>query len=130
MSVDKKTLVGTIDLTPTWAEQAVRCIAIIQNYDYPEKTREDAAKELIRMGKIIDQHIHNAGAVFAKRDVVALERDEYFNESDNTERWFDVTVIGSQYEQQTSTRRNWRHRPIYNHSIRGDWIAGRAPDVA
>lgn len=30
----------------------------------------------------------------------------------NDEDWFDATVIGSSYQEQTSTRGRWRHRPL------------------
>lgn len=56
MSVTKKTLIGHIDLTPTWAQQAERCIAIIQEAGTPTAI-EAAKKELLRMGVLLDHMI-------------------------------------------------------------------------
>lgn len=61
MGVDKKTLVGTVDLTPTWEQQVRNCLEIINTSTNVEAVTV-ATNELIRMGKIIDQHIHNARA--------------------------------------------------------------------
>lgn len=60
MSVDKKTLIGT-DMGTASAQLY---------YENPNTLAAAVAtNELIRMGKIIDQYIHNVGAVFAKRDL-------------------------------------------------------------
>lgn len=53
MSVAKKTHVGTVDCTPTWAEQARMCILIIEN-GTNEAAKQFARDELVRMGRIID----------------------------------------------------------------------------
>ncbi len=58
MSVTEKTLIGTIDLTPSWEDQARMCCDILENRDISKKI--DAAKavartELIRIGQMLDQ---------------------------------------------------------------------------
>jgi hypothetical protein len=53
MSVTKKTLIGEIDLTPTWAQQAANCIIILKNSKDPEAI-EVAEKELLRIGGLLD----------------------------------------------------------------------------
>lgn len=54
MSVDKKTLIGTIDLTPTWEQQARLCIEILK--DKPNTlTAAAATHELIRIGMLLDK---------------------------------------------------------------------------
>lgn len=119
MSVDKKTLIGTIDMTPTWEQQARMCIEILK--EKPNTLAAAAAtNELIRMGTLLDQRKVTT-AFLDPHDLLPTQRD--------TEQWFDASVFGSQYEQQTSTKGNWRHRLTYNHSPSGDWTDGRAPDT-
>lgn len=124
-AVTEKTLIGTIDLTPTWEQQVRTCLTILQDSKNSEAIAI-ATNELIRMGTLLD----TCQGTIVVRDLVSLERiphTGYFK--DDVERWFDVTVIGSKYEQQTSTKGNWRHRYMPNHSVRGDWMPGRAPDI-
>lgn len=54
MGVDKKTLVGTVDLTPTWEQQARNCLEII-NTSTNVETITAATNELLRMGTLLDQ---------------------------------------------------------------------------
>lgn len=67
-AVAEKTQIGTIDLTPTWEQQVLNCLAIIQDNTNREAIII-ATNELLRMGRIIDQHIHNTGAAFVKRNI-------------------------------------------------------------
>lgn len=132
MSVDKKTLIGTVDLTPTWEQQARDCIEIIKDHEHRSiEVVKAATDEIIRMGTLLDQRQGSTPPILDPHNILALEhgtQDDYFK--DDTERWCKVDVIGSQYEQETSNRGNWRYRRIYNRSsIRGDWTNGRAPDV-
>lgn len=68
MSVEQKILIGTIDLTPTWEKQVHNCLTILRESTNPGAISV-ATNELIRMGRIIDQHIHKTGAQFPKRDI-------------------------------------------------------------
>jgi len=57
----------------------------------------------------------------------------------DTPRWFDATITGSQYEQQTSDDGRWRHRRLrvpfdppdenerWDRGV-GEWEPGPAPD--
>lgn len=53
-AVTEKTLIGTVDLTPTWEQQAQNCLTILR-----ESTNSGAisvaTNELIRMGTLLDK---------------------------------------------------------------------------
>lgn len=54
MSVTKKTLVGTIDLTPTWEGILPTILVLLENGN--AKGRADAKAELVRMAKLADAY--------------------------------------------------------------------------
>lgn len=53
MAVTEKTLIGHIDLTPSWRQQVEHCIAILEG-SKNEIAKETARNELLRMADIVD----------------------------------------------------------------------------